>query len=140
MTIYTENWTPEKQKQSNLKWRRNHPERKHGYDKEYRERNAEQRNNQQKTRQLNRRLMAIKLLGGQCLICGNNKEEKLVIHKKDCQCHRGTPASKLALKRPGDFVLLCHSPCHKGVHFLFEKLNKPWSWVESEIGVEVEDE
>lgn len=140
MTLYTENWTPEKQKASNKKWRENHPERREGYDKDYREANQELRNTKEKKRQKQTRAEAIKLLGGKCFVCRESTTRKLVLHKKDGENHRDIPSSKLVFENPNDFVVLCHTPCHKGIHFLMEKLHKNWSWIESELGVEVTDD
>jgi len=137
MTTYTENWTPEKQRESDVKWRKNNKEKFDQYQSNYRQQNRDKRTTQSAELFVSKRYNAVALLGGFCFVCGNDNMPKLVIHKKDCQDHRGIPAFKLAMETPEDFVLLCHSPCHKGVHFLFEKLDKPWSWVEKELGIEV---
>jgi len=102
-----------------------HKEQRKEYDEEYYQEYKEERKKWHREHHKEQRRQVFLLLGGECLLCGLDKEKKLVIHKKDGESHEKAAACLLALKNSDDFVLLCYS-CHKGIHWLMKYLKMSW--------------
>lgn len=94
-------------------WRRKNPEKVVASSKRYKEKKRDE---------------ADDLLGNECFFCGRTRDEgKLLYHKKDGQPHSYTcEAAHLVIKNPDDWALVCHFPCHHGVHWCLEVWKLSW--------------
>lgn len=97
------------------KWRRENPD----YHKEYRGKYKEELKAKQIKRERELREKALKLLGGECSVCGS---------KNDLECHNrkrkkhptGVSEYLLILKNPKEWAVLCKSH-HELVHVIMRK-------------------
>lgn len=100
----------------NKKWREEHEEEYHEWRLKYLR---------------DRRLKAVKLLGGTCKFCRENSG-KLILHEIYGRHHSQSAAELVLFKKSKDFVPL-HFWCHKFVHAAMKRLGMSWKEIEERL-------